>query len=64
MMIAAIAAANDAGKAGPLGLLIVVLLGVAIVFLGRSMQKHLRRVPDRFEEKDNEGRTDGADSAK
>ncbi|HZD97990.1 MAG TPA: hypothetical protein VE132_07490 [Micromonosporaceae bacterium] len=47
-------AANDFGDnlgdgvAGPLGLLIIVLLVVALVFLIRSMNKHLRRVRDDF----------------
>jgi hypothetical protein len=41
--------AAGADTAGPLGLLIVVLLGVAVLFLGRSMGKHLRRVPASFD---------------
>jgi|GEM_PF-6592816 len=47
-------AANDFGDdlgdgvAGPVGLLIIVLLVVALVFLVRSMNKHLRRVRDDF----------------
>jgi hypothetical protein len=47
-------AANDFGDnlgdgvAGPVGLLIIVLLVVALVFLMRSMNKHLRRVRDEF----------------
>ena len=47
-------AANDFGDtlgdgvAGPVGLLIIVLLVVATVFLMRSMNKHLRRVRDEF----------------
>jgi hypothetical protein len=47
-------AANDFGDdlgdgvAGPVGLLIIVLLVVALVFLMRSMNKHLRRVRDDF----------------
>lgn len=36
------------GVAGPLGLLIIVLLVIALVFLIRSMNKHLRRVRDGF----------------
>jgi hypothetical protein len=36
------------GVAGPVGLLIIVLLVVALVFLIRSMNKHLRRVRDEF----------------
>jgi hypothetical protein len=47
-------AANDFGDnlgdgvAGPVGLLIIVLLVIALVFLIRSMNKHLRRVRDDF----------------
>ncbi len=47
-------AANDFGDtlgdgvAGPVGLLIIVLLVIALVFLMRSMNRHLRRVRDDF----------------
>jgi len=47
-------AANDFGDnlgdgvAGPVGLLIIVLLVIARIFLMRSMNKHLRRVRDDF----------------
>jgi hypothetical protein len=37
------------GEASPLGLLVVILLGVAVVFLVRSMTKHLKRVPASFD---------------
>ncbi|GAB7048509.1 hypothetical protein [Catenuloplanes indicus] len=36
------------GLTGPLGLLIIVLLAIATVFLIRSMNKRLRRLPDSF----------------
>jgi hypothetical protein len=36
------------GLAGPMGLLIVVLLAIATVLLIRNMNKRLRRLPDRF----------------
>jgi hypothetical protein len=36
------------GLAGPMGLLIVVLLGIATVLLIRNMNSRLRRLPDRF----------------
>ncbi|BDB44606.1 MULTISPECIES: hypothetical protein [Mycobacterium] len=39
----------DFGKASPLGLLIVVLLVVATVFLVRSMNRQLRKVPPSFD---------------
>jgi hypothetical protein len=36
------------GLAGPMGLLIIVLLAVATVFLIRNMNARLRRLPERF----------------
>lgn len=39
----------SAPQAGPLGLAVVVLLGVAVVFLGRSLSRHLGRVPESFD---------------
>jgi len=54
VLIGALAAAGSAAKdqpaqAGPLGLFIIVLLGVALFFLIRSMNRHLRRVPPTFD---------------
>lgn len=42
-------AAVGRGQAGPLGLLVVVVLVGASVFLFRSMSKQLRKVPPSFE---------------
>jgi hypothetical protein len=39
-------------QAGPIGLALVVVLGIAIAFLGRSMSKHLSRVPKSFDQSD------------
>lgn len=36
------------GIAGPMGLLIIVLLAIATVFLVRNMNARLKRLPDRF----------------
>lgn len=36
------------GLAGPLALLFIVLLGVAVFFLVRSMGRHLRTLPEEF----------------
>jgi hypothetical protein len=44
-------AAAPSGTAGPLGLLIVLLIGVALVFLIRNMNGRLRRLPRSFEDK-------------
>lgn len=38
--------------AGLTGFLVVLVLVVAVVFLFRSMTKHLRKVPPTFEHKD------------
>jgi hypothetical protein len=40
---------SEAGKAGPLGLLVILLLGLATFFLVRSMNRHLRKVPPSFD---------------
>ena len=36
------------GVAGPVGLLIIVLLAVATALLIRNMNKHLKRLPESF----------------
>jgi hypothetical protein len=46
------------GVAGPVGLLIIVLLSVALVFLMRSMNKHLKRVPENFPDPQDAARAD------
>ena len=38
--------------AGPLGLLIIVLLGIATVLLIRNMTKRIKRLPERFPSQD------------
>jgi hypothetical protein len=43
---------EDVGKAGPLGLLLTVLLLIAIVLLVKSMSRHLKRVPPSFDPED------------
>jgi hypothetical protein len=39
---------EDVGKAGPIGLLLIVLLLIATAFLVKSMSRHLKRVPLSF----------------
>ena len=39
----------DFGKASPVGLLIVVLLLIATLFLVRSMNRQLKKVPESFD---------------
>ena len=43
---------EDVGKAGPFGLLLIVLLLIAILLLGRSMGRHLKKVPPSFDPAD------------
>ena len=38
--------------AGVIGFLVILALVVAAVFLFRSMTKHMRRVPDQFDDSD------------
>src|SRR3712207_6605817 len=45
---------EDVGKAGPLGLLLVVLLLIATALLVKSMSRHLKRVPRSFDPGDAE----------
>ncbi len=45
---------EDVGKAGPLGLLLIVLLFIAVGFLVRSMSTHLKRIPASFDPADSE----------
>jgi hypothetical protein len=39
----------DFGKASPFGLLLVVLLLISVVFLVRSMNRHLKKLPESFD---------------
>jgi len=39
----------DFGKASPFGLLIVVLLLIGTILLVRSMNRHLKRLPESFD---------------
>jgi hypothetical protein len=45
-------AAPEADKAGPLGLLVIIMLGVAVYFLYRSMVRHMNKVPASFDDTD------------
>jgi hypothetical protein len=42
------AAADDQQKAAPLGLFVLLLMGVACYFLFKSMSRHLKRVREDF----------------
>jgi hypothetical protein len=41
---------QEFGKAAPVGLVVVLFLAVAVVLLVRSMNKHLRRLPESFDD--------------
>lgn len=40
---------EDFGKSSPVGLVLLILFFIAVVFLVRSMNKHLRKLPESFE---------------
>src|SRR5215218_6548733 len=40
---------EDVGKAGPIGLLLIVVLLIAVALLVRSMTTHLKRIPPSFD---------------
>lgn len=40
--------ADEGGKGSPIGLFVVLSLCVAVYFLWRSMNRHLRKVPPSF----------------
>lgn len=40
----------DFGKASPVGLVIMVLLLIAVLLLGYSMSRQLKKVPESFDE--------------
>jgi hypothetical protein len=52
LILAAEQQPEDVGKAGPLGLLLTVLLGIAILLLVKSMSRHLKRIPASFDASD------------
>jgi hypothetical protein len=41
---------EDFGKAAPVALVVLLLFFLAVALLVRSMNKHLRRVPESFED--------------
>jgi hypothetical protein len=43
---------EDVGKSGPLGLLLIVVLLIAVALLVRSMTRHLKRLPPSFDPAD------------
>jgi hypothetical protein len=43
---------EDVGKAGPIGLALIVALFIATVLLVRSMGRHIKKLPRSFDEED------------
>ena len=52
------------GKASPVALVVILLLGLATVALIVSMTRHLKKVPASFEESEPERATDPAEEPK
>jgi hypothetical protein len=55
-------AAAPSGTAGPLALLLVLLVGVATVLLIRNMSARLRRLPPTFEDPNSNPGNDDAEA--
>jgi hypothetical protein len=45
----AVLAADDKGRGSPIGLFVVLVLCIAVYFLWKSMNRHLKRVPPSFD---------------
>jgi hypothetical protein len=43
---------EDVGKSGPLGLLLIVVLLIAVALLVKSMSGHLKKIPNSFDPAD------------
>ncbi|GAA2331801.1 hypothetical protein GCM10009854_03750 [Saccharopolyspora halophila] len=41
---------EDFGKSSPVGLVLLIVFAIAIVFLVRSMSKHVKKLPSTFDE--------------
>jgi hypothetical protein len=55
---------EEFGKASPVGLVVILLLAVATVFLIRSMSKRIRRLPASFDPPEEQSASDHGDSAR
>ncbi|MGH3494465.1 MAG: hypothetical protein ACRDQ1_14700 [Sciscionella sp.] len=52
----------DFGKASPVALVVLILLLIGVAFLGKSMTKHLKRVPASFDETEPDAGAGSADA--
>lgn len=55
---------EEFGKASPIALVVIILLGIATAFLIRSMTKRIKRLPASFDPPDAERDTEEADGPK
>jgi hypothetical protein len=55
-MTPVLAAAAEGREASPIALVIILLLLAAVVLLVRSMNRHLRKLPPSFADRDDRGR--------
>jgi hypothetical protein len=58
---ALVLSASDDSVAGPLGLLVVLLMAIATVLLIRNMNRRLKRLPPSFPSEDQAGSDDRPD---
>ena len=54
---------RSGGLAGPMGLFIILMMGIATVLLIRNMNSRLRRLPDRFPQDAPDGKPPPSDEA-
>ncbi|MDQ4037771.1 MAG: hypothetical protein M3313_05350 [Actinomycetota bacterium] len=62
-IIGPLAGEEDVGKAGPVGLFLILSLLIVVFFLGRSMRTHLRRVPLEFPDPTSSRPSEGPDAS-
>jgi hypothetical protein len=48
-------------EASPIALVVILILLLAVILLVRSMNKHLRKIPPTFADRDDRGRPTGGD---
>lgn len=53
---------EEFGKSSPLGLVVLLLFLIAVALLVRSMTKHLKRVPESFDEPSPSAEPEGEDA--
>lgn len=54
---------QEFGSSGPIALILIIVLFVAVAFLIRSMTKHLKKVPPTFDPDEAAGNDDSAESS-